>query len=189
MAPSCIRACLAALAVGGAALTSAPAAAADCANADAQPGELSSADYATSLLCEVNQARRQYGLGPLSNQRNLTVAAGWHSSDMVQNDYFAHTSPGGQTFADRLDRVNFIPAHSNRWAAGENLAAGDGPAGTPAAIVDGWLNSPDHRENLLDPDFTLVGLGVTRGWPQEGHEQTNAVTIAMDLGWRTAARR
>jgi uncharacterized protein YkwD len=185
---SALKKCVAALAIGGAALAGAPAAAADCPGGDAQPNELSADDYSASLLCEVNQTRRAHGLDPLSWQRNLDVAAGWHANDMVDKGYFAHTAPDGDSLAERLDRVNFIPAHSDRWSAGENLAAGRGPGGTPAAIVDGWLNSPEHRVNLLDPGFTMVGIGVTRGWPQEGASQSNSMTIDMDMGWRAARR-
>jgi uncharacterized protein YkwD len=184
-----LRKCVAALALGGAALTGAPVAAADCPGADAQPDDVGVADYAAALLCEVNAVRDAWDRSPLVLQRNLTAAAGWHAADMAANRYFSHKSPDGETLADRLDRVNFIPVHSDRWRAGEDLAAGSHLAGTPAAIVDGWMNSSDHRANLLDPGYTMVGIGVSRGWPAPGDDEADAMTIALDLGWRAPYRR
>jgi uncharacterized protein YkwD len=180
---------IAALAVGGVWFAAMPAvAAADCPGADAQPSEISIGDYAASLLCVVNDQRRQFGRRQLAPQRNLARAAGRHSSEMVAGAYFAHTSPDGVTFVDRLQQANFIP-RSDRWRAGENLAAGRGTLGTPASIVQGWMNSKGHRRNLLDPGYTMVGIGVTRGWPAPGVGQADSITIDMDLGWRPSAQR
>src|SRR4051794_12646462 len=82
----------------------------DCANADAQPSDVSVTDYASSLLCVVNATRRDWGRPPLDAQRNLRRAAAWQASDMTQKDYFSHTSADGDTLADRLDQANFISA-------------------------------------------------------------------------------
>lgn len=182
-----LRKWLAALAVSGASLYAAPVAAADCPNADARPDDISVTDYAASLVCLVNEQRADWDRSPLDLQRNLARAAGWHAADMVQDDYFAHTAPDGQTYADRLDQANFIP-NSDRWRAAENLAAGDGADGTPASIVDGWMQSKGHRINLLDPTYTMVGIGVARGWPSANYPQNEAITIDMDLGWRVVGR-
>jgi uncharacterized protein YkwD len=164
------------------------AAASDCPNANARPDQVSVTDYATSLLCVVNETRREWGRGDLADQRNLRRAAGWQAEDMVEHDYFSHTSSDGDTLLDRLDQANFIP-RSDRWRAGENLAAGRGDAGTPAAIVSGWMNSREHRVNLLDDGFTVVGIAVSRGWPVPGGGDDDSLTIAMDLGWRTFVPR
>jgi uncharacterized protein YkwD len=164
------------------------AAGSDCPDADASPSEVSVSEYATSLLCVVNETRRDWGRPTLDRQRNLIRAAGWQADDMAENNYFSHTSADGGTLVDRLDHANFIPS-SDRWRAGENLAAGRGQAGSPAEIVDGWMNSRDHRVNLLDSGFTMVGIAASRGWPGPGTSDDNALTIAMDLGWRTFAPR
>jgi uncharacterized protein YkwD len=164
------------------------AASSDCPDANASPSEVSVSEYASSLLCVVNETRRDWGRPTLDRQRNLIRAAGWQADDMAANNYFSHTSADGDTLVDRLDRANFIPS-SDRWRAGENLAAGRGQAGSPAEIVDGWMNSRDHRINLLDSGFTMVGIAASRGWPGPGTSDDNALTIAMDLGWRTFAPR
>jgi uncharacterized protein YkwD len=155
----------------------------DCPNAYARPDQISVSDYQTALLCVVNETRRDWDRGRLTTQRNLTRAAGWQAADMTQKDYFSHTQPDGDTFADRLERVHFIPS-SDHWAAGENLAAGHDEGGSAAAIVGGWMNSREHRINLLDPNFDLVGIAASRGWPGPGAPDSGSLTIAMDLGWR-----
>jgi uncharacterized protein YkwD len=161
----------------------AEAADSNCPRSEAQPNDISVSDYAASLLCVVNETRREWGRPALIRQRNLRRAADWQSDDMVEKDYFSHTSANGDTLSDRLDQFRFIPS-SDRWRAGENLAAGSGPMGTPEEIVSGWMNSRDHRINLLDPGFSLVGIGVSRGWPGDQVSDSNAFTITMDLGWR-----
>lgn len=165
-----------------------PAAASDCPSADALPEELSVDDYAASLLCVVNETRREWGRPGLTPQRNLRRAAYWQADDMVAQQYFSHTARDGDTLSDRLEQANFIPS-SGRWRAGENLAAGTGPEGSPSAIVSGWMNSRDHRRNLLDYGYTLAGIGVARGWPGPGYDETTAMTIDLDLGWRALSRR
>lgn len=172
-------ACMVALAVPG----QGDAADTDCPDAGSTPSRLSVSEYTASLLCVVNETRQQWGRDPLSSQRNLRRAAGWQADDMTENDYFSHTSSNGDSLADRLDQANFIP-DSARWRAGENLAAGHGDAGSPASIVGGWMQSREHRINLLDPGFTLVGIAASRGWPGAGVSDSDSLTVAMDLGWR-----
>ena len=165
-----------------------PAAASNCPSADSLPEELSVDDYATSLMCVVNETRREWGRPGFTPQRNLRRAADWQADDMVAREYFSHTASDGDTLSDRLEQANFIPS-SGRWRAGENLAAGTGPQGSPAAIVSGWMNSRDHRRNLLDYGYTLAGIGVARGWPGQGYDENSAMTIDLDLGWRALSRR
>jgi uncharacterized protein YkwD len=155
----------------------------NCPNANATPDQMSVSEYAASLLCVVNETRAHWGRGALTAQRNLTRAAGWQADDMTENDFFSHRSSDGDTLGDRLDQANFIPS-SDRWEAGENLAAGHDEGGTPAAIVSGWMQSHDHRINLLDPGFDLVGIAASRGWPGFAYPDQDSLTIAMDLGWR-----
>jgi uncharacterized protein YkwD len=173
--------------IGSATLILAPPAWAACPGADAQPEQISVTDYAVALLCEVNEERSAYGRPPLVLQGNLIRAAVAHSADMVAQQYFSHTSPDGEMYADRLVAAGFIPS-SNRWRAGENLAAGDAAEATPAAIAAAWMNSAEHRVNLLDSGYTMAGIGVSRGYPIPGYDQANALTITLDLGWRRRSR-
>lgn len=176
------------LCVAVATALAAPAALAACPHADAEPHEISVGDYADALLCVVNETRREWGRAAVEPQRNLARAGEWQARDMVDERYFSHTSSDGSTLADRLDKAHFIP-RSNRFRAGENLAAGHAREGTPAAIVSGWMQSREHRVNLLDDGFTMAGIGLARGWPATGGWEEDAMTVALELGWRTFAPR
>jgi uncharacterized protein YkwD len=169
-------------------MSAAPAAAADCPNENSQPDEISVSDYADALMCVVNQTRREWGRTELYPQRNLTRAGEWQAEDMVEERYFSHTSSDGSTLADRLDKAHFIP-RSNHFRAGENLAAGHAAQGTPAAIVSGWMQSREHRVNLLDGGYTMAGIGLSRGWPRPNGWEDDTMTIALELGWRALTPR
>jgi hypothetical protein len=51
------------------------------------------------------------------------------------------------------------------------------------------MNSREHRINLLDPGFTVVGVAASRGWPGSAYPDEDSLTIAMDLGWRSSTAR
>ncbi|MEU3980695.1 CAP domain-containing protein [Streptomyces sp. NPDC026672] len=102
-----------------------------------------------------NRERRAAGLPPLAVDPLLTAAAQAHSADMVARDFYAHTSPEGSQPWDRA-----AAAGSRRRTIGENIACGQR---SPAEVVDGWMNSPGHRANILKPDFTHIGIGFVGG--------------------------
>lgn len=99
-----------------------------------------------------NIIRKQYGKSKLIWSSKLANVAFLHSKDMKENDYFAHVSPTQGDLKKRLKKGNIAYT-----LAGENIAAGY-PDGLDAVI--GWLNSPDHREALLNGEFTHIGVGV-----------------------------
>ena len=88
---------------------------------------------------------------------NFTKAAQAHSADMVARAFYSHTSPGGSRPWDRA-----AAAGSTHRTIGENIACGQR---SPAEVVDGWMNSPGHRANILKPDFTHIGIGFAGGGP------------------------
>ncbi|MGW1893822.1 CAP domain-containing protein [Streptomyces sp. NPDC002004] len=102
-----------------------------------------------------NAARAAAGLRPLTADPLLTTAAQGHSSDMVARDFYAHTSPEGGEPWDRA-----AGAGSGHRTVGENIACGQR---SPAEVVEGWLNSPGHRANILGRGFTHVGIGLAGG--------------------------
>jgi uncharacterized protein YkwD len=90
---------------------------------------------------------------PLTLSQPLGNAAIAHSLDMATRDYFDHTGPDGSTPGSRVTRAGYA------WqVVGENLAAG---VPTPEEAVAGWLQSPAHCQNLMDPRFTDMGVGYT----------------------------
>jgi uncharacterized protein YkwD len=112
-----------------------------------------------------NEARRKNGLSTLDPDDNLAVKAREKCDDMLRNNYFSHTSPGGKTFEDRITEEK--PASFRTMSrAGENIYMGNRfdytvDVKTQARlIVDGWMTSPGHRKNMLDPDYTHLGVGV-----------------------------
>ncbi|MET9257505.1 CAP domain-containing protein [Streptomyces sp. NPDC003717] len=102
-----------------------------------------------------NRARRRAGLPPLAPDPRLAAAAQAHSADMVARDFYAHTDPDGGRPWDRA-----AAAGAARRTIGENIACGQRSA---ADVVEGWLNSPGHRANILGRDFTHLGVGLAGG--------------------------
>lgn len=103
-----------------------------------------------SLLADTNTARAQNGLGPLALNDKLDSSAQAKANDMAAKNYWAHVSPDGTQ-----PWYFFSQAGYNYLRAGENLAYG---FSTSQGTVDGWMNSPSHRENVLG-DYTDVGFG------------------------------
>src|SRR3954453_19641959 len=118
----------------------------------ARPLHLSRAER--SLVTAINSARASAGVPPLRATGALSTAASWQSQVLAQGGYLDPPSPHGSTLIDRLTRA--------RWhgsTAGEDLAV----APTPSDAVEMWMQSPGHRENLLSPQFSTVGVGMARG--------------------------
>lgn len=109
------------------------------------------ADFATEVIDLVNRERQDAGLRPLAYSDELSLAAGLHAQEMADLDYFSHTSQDGREFDDRIRDAGYDCAF-----CGENIAAG---YSTPDTVVAGWMNSPGHRANILDPDFCDIGVG------------------------------
>jgi uncharacterized protein YkwD len=112
-----------------------------------------------------NEARRQHGLPALDPDDNLKAKAREKCDDMLKNHYFSHTSPGGKTFKDRITEEE--PAVARTMSrAGENIYMGArfdyavDLVTQARLIVDGWMTSPGHRRNMLDPNYTHMGIGV-----------------------------
>ncbi len=107
-----------------------------------------------------NTIRQRKGLPPLAWGKSLGEVARAHSADMLARQYFSHSSPDGRSPHERLQS-----GHSGLSMSGENIWSGSGHDSGNARqvarlIVDSWLASPGHRQNLLSPDFTEVGVGV-----------------------------
>lgn len=99
----------------------------------------------------VNRERQSRGLSPLSYNWELSRVARYKSQDMIDKNYFSHTSPTyGSPFKMMTDfGINYS-------YAGENIAMGQRSA---TEVMDGWMNSPGHRKNILSPNYTQIGVG------------------------------
>ena len=83
---------------------------------------------------------------------------------MVSENYFDHTSPAGETPLARIKASTYLPRRS-AYMVGENIALGTMQLATPASIVASWMKSPDHRANILNPDFRDSGIGIVAQAP------------------------
>lgn len=108
-------------------------------------------DFITGVVNLTNSFRAQNGLAPLTLDPRLNAAAQAHSTDMALNDYFGHTELNGSQPSDRAKAVGYPSSF-----IGENIGAG---YTTPEAAVNGWINSPGHRANLLNSDYREIGVG------------------------------
>ncbi|WP_329379109.1 CAP domain-containing protein [Streptomyces sp. NBC_01716] len=108
--------------------------------------------FAEQVTTLVNSERSKAGCGPVTANSQLETAALRHSQDMAAKDYFDHTSPDGRDPGDRITAAGY------RWTTyGENIARGQQ---TPASVMEGWMNSPGHRANILNCAFKEIGVGV-----------------------------
>lgn len=111
------------------------------------------------LLRLINEYRREQGLNTLDPVASLNVAAYRHSLDMGQRNYFAHQTmdplPDYLSGPQPWDRTA-AEGYPERTTQGENLAAGQESA---QSVFDGWRNSPEHNEIMIDPAFVVIGIG------------------------------
>lgn len=116
------------------------------------------APFEHEVILLVNQERREAGLPPLALNTDLRDAARYHSQDMITDDYFEHDSHdrvnGQLTLAcGTFERIGNY--YDLTWG-GENIAAG---YDTPQEVVENWMDSPDHRTNILNENFRESGVG------------------------------
>ncbi|MBW8738683.1 MAG: TerD family protein [Streptomyces turgidiscabies] len=117
------------------------------------PGDLDRT--AAEVIHLTNRERVRAGLPSLAPDSPLTRAAQAHSTDMVVRAFYSHTGPDGSRPWDRA-----AAAGSARRTIGENIACGQR---SPAEVVEGWMNSPGHRANILKREFTHIGIGFAGG--------------------------
>jgi uncharacterized protein YkwD len=115
------------------------------------------------VLSLVNDERAQAGCRPLDADPALADLAGDYSDEMAREGFFSHTTPDGLSPWDRAEAAGVS------GLGGENIARGQQDA---RAVMDAWMHSPGHRANILNCDFTELGVGVHFGpggpwWTQD----------------------
>lgn len=107
--------------------------------------------YAQQVVELTNNERARAGCPPLRVNLQLVAAAQGHSEDMAFNDFFSHTGSDGSSPWDRMADAGY------QWReAGENIAAG---YTSPQSVMNGWMNSEGHRNNILNCSFEEIGVG------------------------------
>lgn len=109
---------------------------------------------ASEVIRLVNVERSKNGLAPLKANAELSKVATVKAQDMIDKNYFSHTSP---TYGSPFDMMKKFGI--NYTAAGENIAYGQK---TPDEVMNGWMNSSGHRANILNSNFTEIGVGVAK---------------------------
>jgi len=107
--------------------------------------------YARQVADLTNEQRRKNGLADLQLDTQLSQVAQTKSQDMQKNGYFSHTSP---TYGSPFDMMRDFGVSYR--TAGENIAQGQR---TPQEVVNAWMNSAGHRQNILNSNFTHIGVG------------------------------
>lgn len=113
-------------------------------------------DLEKDLLRVLNRERAARNLPALEPFSPLATLAKRHSSEMARLDVLTHASASGRSYTDRLVDAGIFFA-----ANGENVARSG--SSVPEAIHESFMASPGHRENVLNPDFDQVGIGIVRG--------------------------
>lgn len=123
-------------------------------------GTTEQSNFASEVVNLVNKERANAGLKPLTVHAKLTTVALDKAKDMSNNNYFSHTSPTHGSPFDMMKAYGISYGY-----AGENIAKGQR---TPQEVMNSWMNSQGHRENILSPNFTMIGVGYYNGyWVQE----------------------
>ncbi|WP_235835164.1 CAP domain-containing protein [Piscinibacter terrae] len=136
-------------------------------------------NFTSTMLARVNQWRASgatcgstaYGPAPaLAWNDLLTQAAAVHSQDMVSHNFFDHAGSNGSSPGDRITAAGYV------WSSyGENIAAGQSSINN---VVDGWIASPGHCANIMNPAFVHLGVACINGTASD----TYSTYWTMDLG-------
>ena len=121
-------------------------------------------EFASRVLQLVNETRERGArcgersfapVGAVHSSRTLDSVAFGHAVDMARNNYFEHEDLSGRSPADRVRAIGY-----KEKLVGENIAYGPE---SPEEVVQGWLDSPGHCENIMDPRFAEMGIAVAMG--------------------------
>jgi len=114
---------------------------------------------AIQILNIINNTRAQKGLHSLKQNQALVAVAKSRSSDMINRNYFSHTTPEGKNIYSILIEYGIKYA-----AAGENIQYASPPSrGTPESFFNIWMSSSSHRDNILSSSFSQIGIGISEG--------------------------
>ena len=132
-----------------------PAGPASLVQAHASEGSRTAATE-TYVVRKINDIRAEHGLAPLNVSGKLRTAARRQSSDMAANNFLSHVDSKGNNLEVRIARVG-----ATGWSTiGENVGQSMGYRNNSDVIIEGWMNSPNHRDNILSGSFDSTGIGA-----------------------------
>ena len=118
--------------------------------------ETAYSEYIIKVIELTNAERAKYKLLPLKLSDALCKSAQEHADDMYINNYFSHVSQDGRTMSDRI--AKYCLSYNYK---GENIAMG---YSSPETVVEGWMNSDGHKANILNTNYTEIGIGYNNGY-------------------------
>lgn len=108
------------------------------------------------ILYETNQRRKLEQINSVTENKALTLSAQWKVIDMFEHQYFEHVGPTGEGVAELVTEADYVYV-----SVAENLALGNFTSADE--VVEAWMNSPGHRANILNKEFTEMGIGIAKG--------------------------
>jgi uncharacterized protein YkwD len=137
----------------------------------------------SGVLLGLNKIRAQHGLQPVKISARLTASAAQHSKEMGADGYFEHGSHDGTPFWKRISRWYGQNGYSY-WSVGENLLWSS-PNVDSAGAMQLWMNSPEHRANILTARWREIGISAVHVAAAPGTYKGLEVTIiTTDFGIR-----
>lgn len=121
------------------------------------PQSTSTTQMEAQVRQQINVIRQKNGLNSLEANEKLAQVARKYSQKMAAQKFFSHTSPQGDTMVQRVRSAGIF-----YWMLGENLFMGTNLPQPAGDAVQGWMESPGHRENILRREFRQTGIGVWR---------------------------
>ena len=162
----------------------APAALAVCEDADLQADEATADRVGEAIRCLVNERRAGAGRQPLAASRHLIRSATAHSEDMVEHHYLAHEREGRPALLTRISDAGYFDGAATGLFS-ENIGVAPIGGATARALVDAWMQSADHRTNILHPMFGDLGVGSAFAPPDRAFYPENpAFVVTTDFGQR-----
>jgi uncharacterized protein YkwD len=174
-----VRRALITAALAAALFPAGASAAANCPGANDVPTAATLKAARAATLCLLNNERTARGLAVIHSNTKLRAAATRHSENMITREFFDHNSPAGSTPLLRVRSAGYLAPHVS-FQLGENIGWASGDLATPAAMLDAWMHSAGHRDNILHRAFRDIGIGIVVGDPTGG----DGVTYTTDFGVR-----
>lgn len=128
---------------------------------------LSRAVGVETIVTMTNESRALHNEAPLTVNTQLMSAAQQKAEDMVQQRYFAHFSPSNKSPWDFFRESGYTYA-----VAGENLAITNE---NESAVISGWINSPTHKENMLNSQYQDIGIGIATYGTYQDYTNTTVI--------------
>lgn len=126
------------------------------------PTPITSPDAARALVCDINVIRERHDLVPLRWNDTVAGPAQEFAQELAARRVISHESADGATPKDRVFATGYFDGFPS-WLVLENVDWGSYAYATPLATAVGWMQSTEHRSNLLDPQAQDIGVGISQG--------------------------